>query len=298
MPFRPIRSFSAVTPNGSTLDHNFFDSSIYIKGDRQDSLKLYDVQLLIEYEPENPLPQQEVTIGTVQQVTGVNHTESDITYEGGTEFTEAVVFASPLSFNGAHTAHVEFTDVSSTGASLLVEEPDHLQPYHKKEDFTLLTLEKGSWTLSDGSQLEVGKTTVDAGPVNTLTSVTFDTAFEEAPVVLVQVQTDNSANWLVVRADNVTTTGFNLSLQTEEAVGGAHAQEVVGWAALDASAASGLLNLGRRRCSGLRSRRCRRTCGLQLHLRRGDRGEPAGLGIDHKRGRAGSRGPSSDLPDR
>ncbi len=41
---------SAVTPNGQTLTSNFLDVAVYLKGDRQDSAKIYDIQLIVEYE--------------------------------------------------------------------------------------------------------------------------------------------------------------------------------------------------------------------------------------------------------
>ncbi len=41
---------SAVTPNGLTLTPDFLDIAFYLKGDRQDSAKIYNTQLLVEYE--------------------------------------------------------------------------------------------------------------------------------------------------------------------------------------------------------------------------------------------------------
>ncbi|GKY86575.1 GEVED domain-containing protein [Sinisalibacter aestuarii] len=48
LPTDPI--LFAVSPNGQSLTADFFDVSFYLKGDRQDSAKLYDVQLILEYE--------------------------------------------------------------------------------------------------------------------------------------------------------------------------------------------------------------------------------------------------------
>jgi Ca2+-binding RTX toxin-like protein len=48
MPVGPI--FSAVTPNGMTLTPDFLDTGVYLKGDRQDSAKIYNMQLVLEYE--------------------------------------------------------------------------------------------------------------------------------------------------------------------------------------------------------------------------------------------------------
>ena len=41
---------SAVSPNGMTLTADWFDFSVYVKGDRRDSVKIYDAHLVLEYE--------------------------------------------------------------------------------------------------------------------------------------------------------------------------------------------------------------------------------------------------------
>ena len=48
MPTDPI--YFAVSPNGQSLTADFLDTAVYIKGDRQDSAKLQDIQLVLEYE--------------------------------------------------------------------------------------------------------------------------------------------------------------------------------------------------------------------------------------------------------
>jgi Ca2+-binding RTX toxin-like protein len=48
IPTGPI--LSAVTPNGQTLTPDFLDVAVYLKGDRQDSAKIYNMQLVLEYE--------------------------------------------------------------------------------------------------------------------------------------------------------------------------------------------------------------------------------------------------------
>jgi Ca2+-binding RTX toxin-like protein len=45
----PMQILSAVSPNGVNLSTNFLDTAVYVKGDRQDSAKLYDIQLEIDY---------------------------------------------------------------------------------------------------------------------------------------------------------------------------------------------------------------------------------------------------------
>lgn len=228
---------SAVTPNGVNLDAGSFDTSIYVKGDRQDAAKLYDMQLVIEYEAES-----EIEIGAVQEISGLDHEELSVTFEAGASFANPVVFASPVSLNGDQPVTVEFSEITSTGATLHLEEPEYLDGWHRPETVSLVTFEEGVWTLADGSLLQVGTTVFEGGALNTFQSVDFEVAFDEAPVLLLQIQTNNGPQWEIARASDVTTTGFEFAIQEMEASDDFHVSEVVGWAALDASATSGMID--------------------------------------------------------
>lgn len=234
LPTGPITE--AITPNGKTLTADFLDTAVYVKGDLQDSAKLYDMQLQIEYVND--------VIGTVQNVIGLNHNAQTVGFDQGANFDSAVVFVTPLSFNGAQAASVMISEVTSTGATIFVEEPNYLDGTHVPEDVSMLTLAEGNWTLEDGSRVEVGKVATAAGALDTITSITFEQAFDEVPTILVQLQTKNGSDWVTVRASNVTQTGFDILLEEQELNENFHASEVVGWAAIDASAPSNLVDWG------------------------------------------------------
>lgn len=229
MPTGPI--FAAVSPNGQELRADSFDTAVYVKGDRQDSANLFDMQLIIEYETDNP----PVTIGAVQKVNNLTHEAKTVSFQDGASFLNPVVFASPASRGGSQPVTTEFSEITSTGATLYLEEPDYLEGTHMPESVTLLTLEEGVWRLTDGSLLQVGTTVIPDSDTNTFYSVSFEQAFEEAPIIVLQVQTNNGPQWEIARADNITTTGFDIALQEQEASDGFHISEVVGWAAFDAA---------------------------------------------------------------
>src|SRR6056297_978999 len=170
---------SAVSPNGLNLSQNFLDVATYVKGDRQDSANVNNMQLEIEYEA------ADAVIGAVQQVTGLTDATSTVTYQDGERFADPVVFATPPSLNGAQTASIAVSEVTAESVDLHVAEPDHLDGTHWAESVSLLTLEEGAWDLSDGSRLEVGTVAVGAGPTDSFTSVSFGESFDEAPTVLV-----------------------------------------------------------------------------------------------------------------
>jgi hypothetical protein len=229
---------SAISPNGVQLQAEFLDTAVYVKGDRQDSANIYDMQLHMEYEM---APPSEV-FGAVQMVSS-SHQAQTITYRDGATFDAPVVIAMPPTMNGPQPASVAVDNVTSTGVTVRIDEPEYLDVIHAFETYSVLTMESGNWTLGDGTDIEVGTVDVPAGPTQVFSTVTFAQAFEEAPVVLAQLQTANGTDWTVVRTDNITTTGFDFALQEQEVNAPEHlAAEVLGYVAIDAEDASGLID--------------------------------------------------------
>jgi hypothetical protein len=150
-------------------------------------------------------------------------------------YANPVVFATPATLNGAQDVTTRVTSLTSDAVIVGLDEPNYLDETHLAEDLTLLVLEKGVWDIGGGRRLEVGTVAVDVLSTEGFVDVAFDEAFDEAPVVLTQVQTANGPDWVVTRIDDVTATGFALTMQEEEALnGGGHTTETVGWLALEA----------------------------------------------------------------
>lgn len=235
LPTDPI--LYAVSPNGQALTAEALDIALYLKGDRQDSTQIYDMYMEIEYSG---------VIGSVDYIDGVKQFETTATYSGGAHYVAPVVIAYMNSYNGKQVATVSLTDVSSDSASFRIVEPNYLDGSHVKESVAMMALESGTWELVDGSRVAVGSVSVAEGETTVLNrgAVTFDHEFDDVPLVLAQLQTNNGLDWAVVRVSNVTTTGFNFFIQEEEAADGIHGAEVVGYVAIDAADASGILDWG------------------------------------------------------
>ena len=75
--------------------------------------------------------------------------------------------------------------------------------------------EKGIWELSDGTIIEVGTITTDATTISAWESITFTNDFDNAPIVLTQVQTNNDGSFVQTRQRNITEKGFQLALEEE-----------------------------------------------------------------------------------
>lgn len=117
LPTAPI--LSAVTPNGITLSHEFFDTAICEKGGRQDAAKIFDTQVEIDYAGLE-------TIGAVQEVTGLTNDAQVVTYHDDATSDSAVIFANTPTFNGSPPASVTFERVGESDMVLQLEEPNDL----------------------------------------------------------------------------------------------------------------------------------------------------------------------------
>ena len=172
-------------------------------------------------------------IGSVQAVNDLRHTERTIDF--GTSLDDPVVFATPVTLDGGDPVTTRITNLTGTGATLRLDEPNYLDESHTTEDLTLLALEEGVFDLGGGRRLEVGTVQADGLSSGGFTSVAFKSSFDEAPVVVAQIQTDNGGDWVVPRLDDVVAGGFKVAMQEPEAKNNDyHVTETIGWVAIEA----------------------------------------------------------------
>ena len=172
-------------------------------------------------------------IGETGIVDDFNHNSQTILLDHN--YSDPVIFAQPLSYNGSDAAIVRIEDVKSDRFTAFLQEPDSLDGKHVKESFSYLVLEKGTWQLEDDTLLEVG--TVDTNRLSSrgFENVDFTNDFSDDPLVFSQVQTDNGKDFVNTRQRNTSTSGFQITMQEEEARNNyGHANETVGWFAIDA----------------------------------------------------------------
>lgn len=172
--------------------------------------------------------------------------------EAGTLFTSGVEnqaitveFTEPLTDpiivmtgtqNGGHPytfriVDQEFDDDGNTiSFSFQIEEWEYLDGNHPaSEDINWLAIEEGVHTLPDGRVIEAGTTDADDGN----SSVDLEGDFDDPPVVLTSVMSNNDTTTVDSDGFNVTADGFDVSLQEEEGQDGVHATENVGWIAIE-----------------------------------------------------------------
>ena len=172
---------------------------------------------------------------------GVDHEPTRVDFEQW--FDDPVVVINPLSSNGDQPAVVRVESVDNEGFSVRIQEWAYLDGWHTVETVSYLVVERGRHQLPDQSWIEAG--TIDISGADGYKPVGFEAAFESAPVVFSSIVTAYDASAyepgvLTTRMRNIDSYGFELALQTEEAVTWEPGPETVAYVAWAVS--SGELN--------------------------------------------------------
>ena len=187
----------------------------FIKHGKGKVLNINKLGNAILYMVETP---SETVIAQVGDITNLDHNSQTIVFEQN--FINPVIFAQPLSYNGGDASTVRITDIKGDRFSVQLQETTLINQnthsgLHTQESSGFLVFEKGIWELSDGTIIEVGIITTDATTISAWESITFTNDFDNAPIVLTQVQTNNDGSFVQTRQRNITENGFQLALEEE-----------------------------------------------------------------------------------
>ncbi len=163
----------------------------------------------------------------------VNNEWKDITITLNYDSNQTpVIIAGPISYHGGQGCVVRLKDINSTNANIRVEEWNYLDGQHTNENVSLLGLKPGRYLLADGKVvIEVGSFEI-SGTTDWF-NIEFTQPFTSKPYLFLTVDTFNGPDTVVVRARNVTTSGFPARLfEQQSLMGSAHAKEKIGYVAI------------------------------------------------------------------
>jgi hypothetical protein len=140
----------------------------------------------------------------------INHVWTPVTFDK--TFTNPVVVAKPISLNDNAPAVVRIRKVSATGFEIRVQEWNYLDGNHAFETVSYMVMEAGSHTLSTGIKVEAGTFYANSRKK----SVRFNQTFNQIPVVISGVTTENERDAVVGRASGISASVFNFVLQEQE----------------------------------------------------------------------------------
>jgi PKD repeat protein len=142
-------------------------------------------------------------------------------------FIDPVVIAGPPSYADAAPVTVRIRNITTNGFDIRLQEWDYLDGRHNLETLSYITLEKGIYTLPDGSKLEAGTFTSNTTP----TTVTLQQTYNQSPALLSQVITEFEQDAVTGRIKNVTKQSFSYKLQEQERTKNRHGFETIAYVA-------------------------------------------------------------------
>jgi hypothetical protein len=143
-------------------------------------------------------------------------------------FSQPVIIANTLTRNDTAPSVIRISDVDAQGFNIQIQPYDYLNSSHRMETVSYFVMEKGSYTLDDGTQIEAGLFNTDA---TTFAAHSLVNQLNVAPVVFTSIITSNGSDAVVGRVRNISTTGFEYQLQEQEANEPYHILETVAYLA-------------------------------------------------------------------
>ena len=146
-------------------------------------------------------------------------------------FSNPVVIVSPVAGSDVDPCAARVANVTGNSFDLRVQEWDYLDGVHDAEKISYIVVEAGIYSMPDGTTWQAG--TYELSGIRAFSNVAFPATFNSVPVVFQTVQTENEADAVAVREQNITETGFSSALDEQEALRDGHAVETVGYLAVE-----------------------------------------------------------------
>ena len=190
------------------------------------------------FDPSDPNSKPELFCMEIGEVS-LDHNWKRVEFNDNDPFIDPVVVAKPLSHNEGDPAVLRIRNVDSTGFDIRIQEWDYLDGWHTTETVSYIVMERGSYTLEDGTKIEAAR--FDTNKTGRFgRRVTFSQAFNQVPVVVSAVSSFNEVDAVCCRLRNIDTTGFDFCMQEQELNSKSHATETISYIAWEPS--SGMLN--------------------------------------------------------
>lgn len=168
-----------------------------------------------------------IKIGKVQ----IDHTWKRVRFTKN--FEDPIVIAKPASYNGGDPTVIRLRRVDATGFDIRLQEWDYRDGHHTTETVHYLVMERGRYTLKDGTQVEAGR--VQTNRTTRFAQVKFRSRFAERPVVLTAIGSEKEDDAVTGRVHRISTTSFQFRMQEQEKNRQRHASETVAYIAWEPS---------------------------------------------------------------
>ncbi len=142
-------------------------------------------------------------------------------------FSQPIVVAGPPTSNDTEPVLVRIRNIDQQGFEVRLQEWDYQDGSHAPEIFSYLVMEKGKYTLDNGSKVEAGSFT----GTTSFQQIALQQSYVRIPIILSQAITENEADAVTGRIRNVTQSAFAYKLQEQETTITSHVNETIGYVA-------------------------------------------------------------------
>ncbi|MBA2883027.1 hypothetical protein HNR65_003384 [Desulfosalsimonas propionicica] len=140
----------------------------------------------------------------------INHEWQSVIFEK--IFYDPVIVAKPMSLNGSDPGVIRIKNLNWEGFDIRIQEWEYLDDWHVNENASYLVVEAGRHELPNGIQMEAA-----TFETNSTQNVSFSRPFNQKPVVICSVTTENERTAVTGRIHNITKDRFDFDLQQQEA---------------------------------------------------------------------------------
>jgi len=142
-------------------------------------------------------------------------------------FSQPVVIAGPPTANGATPVLVRIRNISETGFEIRLQEKGSSNGEHIPETLSYMVIEKGTYTLDNGTKLEAGNFTGSSS----YEQISLQQLYDFPPVILPQVITENGPDAVGGRIRNINQYSFEFKQQEIQETDDASTPETIGYIA-------------------------------------------------------------------
>ncbi len=143
-------------------------------------------------------------------------------------FLNPIVVAGPPSFSTSDPVVIRVRNITSSGFEIRLQGWNYLEESHPMETVSYLAMEGGTYTLSNGTQVEAGS--IIANGTQSAT-IQFASTFSTEPVVLTTVSTINDTSAATSQLNTVSLAQATVSIVKEENSSDIHGEENVSYIA-------------------------------------------------------------------
>ncbi len=168
-----------------------------------------------------PAPEFNIEVGEVS----INQNWVKVLFEN--TFDQPIVVAGPPTSNEKEPVLVRIRNIDKEGFEARLQEWDYQNGNHAQETFSYIVMEKGTFTLTNGTKIEAGNFTGS----NSLQKLSLQQSYNLTPVILTQVITENETDAVTGRVANVSQASFDFMLQEQEKTKTLHTTETIDYIA-------------------------------------------------------------------